>query len=273
MTFTTNHLRLAAELLIALLILIFLFRKQGCSSDVSAVTERGTADSTFYWKNLYGQAVASQKAMAGNFAYKDERMQHVLDSVAKVYDTKTSRIQELVIATVRGIANPKPVPGSVEKDVEPVPGSPDCPPVVKRMRGTFVGSHYLAGVQLGDSSWMKIQTYDTLTALWKTKKEGGLFNRKTYLQLDLKFADTSRVITGLTSYRKMVEPKQFAVAPQARLLYLDRELRPLAGLGLVRQTGRWNVALSAGKDFTHDVNIRTNGWWGEARLSYDLIRW
>ena len=120
MVITSKHLRTGAEVLLVIVILLLLFRQKGCSSRDGDVTERGKADSTFYWKNKYNEEVASQRGTAAQFALQDARIKHILDSTAKVYDTKNKRIQELIIAVSRGVSNLKP-DGPIIVDVDTTP--------------------------------------------------------------------------------------------------------------------------------------------------------
>jgi hypothetical protein len=266
---TTSRIRLLVEILLIIIILFLFFRQKGCSKPVDN-TDRGTADSTFYWKNAYAQTVASQKATAEQFSAVNDNIKHLLDSVARVYDTKTSRIQEMLVAVTRGVSNLVPSPGT--REIDTFFTSPGCPQGIRNMRQTFTNPYYTAKVQIGDSSYHRLESIDTMTVLWKTVKEGNLFNRKELLQLDIHFADTSRKVTGLTSFRRVVNPKQFSFGPEARLLWLDREIRSLLGLNLSRETGRFHVSLSGGKDFTRDLNIKTNGWYGETRAVFKLLK-
>jgi hypothetical protein len=266
---SVGTIRLVLEGILVLVVWILFVR--GCGNPNHA-TDRGTADSTFYWKNKYGEAVASQKAQAEQFSVQDARISHLLDSIARVYNTNAKKIQELIVAATTSVTHLPPVPGTHEVDTVKVPGDP-CPQIL-RMRQTFESKWYTARAQIGDSSYLDITRRDTVTGVWKTVTEGKLFHKKTYLQFDLHFADTSQHVTQLTAFRRLDRPKQYSVTAETELLYLDRQIRPLAGLGLERQTGRLTVGFSGGKDLSQftGTNIRTNPWYGRAHLRFQLLK-
>lgn len=270
MVITSNHIRNGITVVLGLIIIFLLFRPQSCTRKGGEVTERGTADSTFYWKNKYNEEVASNRGTAAQFALQDERMKHLIDSVAKVYDTKNKRIQELIVATTRGVTHLTAKLGTKEGDTLWLPAdNPDCPPVVRirNVRETFENPYYTAKVQIGDSSYAVIDRRDTLTALWKDVKTGGIFNRKKYLQLDLNFADTSNHVTGLSAYRRQVPVKEWGIGPEAGALYFNNQVFLKGGANVSRQTGRFNVSLSGGY-----TTSTASPWYGETKVIYKLIR-
>jgi hypothetical protein len=269
-TITPSHIKTAIIVILAAVVAILLFRPTGCGK--GGTITRGTADSTIYWRNKHDQVVASQKALAEQFSVQDARISHLLDSVARVYDTKSRNIQELVIATNKGLSRLKPST-RVEIDVDTVNVPGNCPPRVLRMRQQFKSPYYLAFVQLGDSSYLDLHSIDTLTYLWKTVREGGLFNRKSYLQLDVTHANPDITITGLTSFRRLEKVKQLSMGPETKVMFIDGAVRPLAGIAFTREANRVSVSVSAGKDFTGSTNLRTAGWYGEARAYFKLIKW
>src|SRR5436190_23030962 len=140
-------------------------------------------DSTYYWKNLYGKEVASQKATAAQFGIEKK---HLADSLAKVYKTKEKWLQEWILATERTDADIPEVPGTLIKEYEPADIHYNiCPPVIKRMKKSFHSNYYDAQVQIGDSRYLHLQRHDSLTVLWTKVEEGSIFNRRTLLQLDV----------------------------------------------------------------------------------------
>lgn len=267
-----NTIRLLISAGFLILIALFLFRYSSCDSDhPDPGGDRGSADSLFYWKNKYNELVASQKGTEAEFSVQDPRIKRIIDSVARVYGTKPKNVKELVITTTEG-ASDVPVSGPVivgtdSGEAEYVTGD-----ACTWMEGSFISPYYNARVRLGDSSYMRLQTRDTITYLWKTVKQGNIFNRKTYLQLDINHANPDIIVTNTTAYRELPKPKQFSIGPEAQILYLDGKFRPLAGLELQRETGRWNVSISGGKDFTNSVDVKTNPWYGQGKLSFKLIR-
>ena len=168
---------------------------------------------TFSFITEGGDIVSAEKGSPEAFAQLHQR---VADSVAKVYKTSVADLQEYIIALERAHADVPATPGSgqVEYYTEPLPAGaqpPPCPPRVRRMREQFKSAYYSADVQLGDSSYMHLDALDTLTAVWKNVRKGGVFSRRQYLQLDMSSANTDLHIYGLQSYRRMVPKKTWGI--------------------------------------------------------------
>lgn len=161
----------------------------------------------FSWGNAAGDQVASVKGVPEDLARVQKRL---LDSMARVYNVREKDLMDLFIAQVEGEADVPPVPGHQAADYFPPQDS--CPPQVRNLRDSFATPYYQAQVQIGDSSYMRLHTQDTVTGVWKEVREGGWFNRRQLLQLDISFADTSRRVTGLKAYRKLVKPKRWGLA-------------------------------------------------------------
>ena len=182
-------------------------------------------DSVQYWKNKNGELVASIKQREQDFGLTAKSY---LDSIARLYNTKAKDIKEAVTIAMRGKATIK---GSGKTTVvyDPTPDyfdyrliidSPDlwepskpggplkinypCPPQIKSLSEIFLDPYYTVQATIdkdGDSSFVEIQTYDTLSLVWKEVKEGNFFNRRNYLQVDVKNANQNNVVIGLQAYR------------------------------------------------------------------------
>ena len=184
-------------------------------------------DSVFYWKNKANQTVISLKGAQEDFAIKEKIY---LDSIAKIYKTKPKYIKEIVTLTEQAEGSVEPS-GSVEKDYQPVI-IPDCPPIVKNMRQRFTNNYYDISTQIGDSSYLHLLAYDTLTVLWKKVKEGNIFNRKFYTQVDAATANPYNKISGLKAFRVAdKKPKKFGVGIQAGYGY-SNGLQPKVYVGI-----------------------------------------
>lgn len=178
--------------------------------------------------NKAGDSVVSLKGREIDFTVIEQRIK---DSIARVYDFKESRLQELIIAQTRTIAELSAI-GPTSIDYTTDTSHPECPPIIKRMRQEFTNPHYTAQVQVGDSSYMHLQGYDTLTGNWHSVVEGKFLRKKTYQQLDLSFADTSRHITGILAWRAPREkPKKFGIGASAGVTW-NGKWAPYAGIGL-----------------------------------------
>lgn len=258
-SFTLREILLAIALIVVVIVLFH--------SKPDPVDSRGQADSTFYWKNKYGEAVASQRASAEQFSYADARTRHLLDSLSKVYSTNAKKIQELIIATVQGRVRLVPVPGTQHWDTPWEAGT--CPPVLKNVREQFSNPYYTADVQLGDSSYLNLDSRDTITGIWREVRVGSLFHRKKYLQLDVHLADTSRHVTGLTAYRRLIQPKEFSLNLTGAIVHSNGSFSPVLAVGLQRSFNRWEAELSVGRNLSPQ---NFNFCYGQAQLTYKLIR-
>lgn len=255
-----NKLWTRILLVLVLLLLVFLVFKS-CKREPDYVLVPGKVpDSVFYWKNERDQAVASQKALKEQFSYENRRY---LDSIARIYKTDAKAIQQLIVATIKGNTTLPPTTPGTSTDYDIIPG---CPPVVKSMRDTFANTWNRVIVQLGQGRSLKLQSVDTITAMIKTVKEGNIFNRKTLTQVDLSNADTGRTITGMRVYIKPEKQKDLSLNIQGSLLYLDRKVYPMAGLGLERNTNRFIIGFGGGKEFL------TNSYYGQANLKFKLAK-
>lgn len=236
---------------------------------------RGTADSVFYWKNKHNQLVASIRGRETDFAAYSQRL---LDSIAKIYSTKSKYIQEVVTATIEGHANIPAVPGTLRRDTiwwgTPVyldSGSSRTWNIINTSQ-KFHSRWYDADVKVGENPYLHLSTYDTMTALWKIVKEGSIFNRKKYLQYDISFADTSRRVAGIRTYRRQDIPKEVSVNLESELFYLDRQIHPFISIGLERAAGRFTGGLYAGKDLSSSTLSWQSPWIGKARLNFKLVK-
>jgi hypothetical protein len=173
------------------IVLAILLLKGGCKKPDVPVS---IGDSLTYWKNKAGE-VASLKKKEEDFFIQEKK--GWLDSIAKLHNTKTKYIREVVTITEKGevkIVN-------TEKAVIKYVDSNNCPTVLWQM---FENPWYIAETQLdvkGDSSYVKIQTIDSLSVVWKEVREGNLFNRRRFLQLDIQNANPYNHITGASAYR------------------------------------------------------------------------
>jgi hypothetical protein len=163
---------------------------------------------TSEWVNNAGDITESLKA---DPSYFEKDRAHLIDSLSKVYKTVPKKVIEYVVATTEGETDIK-TDGPVASDYFPVDSNKkDCPPVQKNVAQNFSSPYYKARVQIGDSSYMHLQSFDTLTVLWKKVNEGSLFNRKDLIQLDVSTANPDTKVSGLKAYRISEKPKRWAI--------------------------------------------------------------
>lgn len=190
---------------IAIVLVILFTRGCGDSTNVTGV------DSTFYWKDKYGNEVASKKGLEVQFGYKEK---HLLDSIAEIHNVKPDRIKEYVTVYQEGKATIVTRDRPVITYVDSGKGKE-----IKNVFQMFENPYYLveATIDLSgqDSSFALIETVDTLSVVWKEVREGNLFNKKRYLQLDVTNKNPYNHITGLDAYRvPLPKPKKFGIGVQ-----------------------------------------------------------
>jgi len=207
---TKKEYRINAGLLIAAFLCLTLY--VGITFDSNEKIPDIGKPELIRWKNKSGDSVTSLKGKAEQFAAREKR---IIDSLAEVYGTREKHLLEYIAAITETKTNVQPGPGPVEKDYQPAK-DPDCPPVVKNMRKSFSNPYYDIQAQIGDSNYLQLKSYDTLTVIWKRVKEGSLFNRKRFLQADVSFANPYTRINKLDAYRVAEKkPKKWGIGLQA----------------------------------------------------------
>lgn len=222
-----------AFVILAVLIGLF-FLIRGCDRvqpDVIAAE-----DSVQFYKNKLGQEVAAIKQREQDY-YK--AAEGYLDSIAKLHNTKSKLIEEIALLKLRGtvtITTPGK-PTIVYKDT----GSAyliTLPPV-KYVEQDFSNKWYKAFVHIPvddseDSSYMKLETFDELRYVVKEVKEGGLFNRRTYLQVEAINTNPYNRIEGLSVYRKpLPKPKKIGIGIQGGYGFSSSfKAAPYIGVGI-----------------------------------------
>lgn len=82
-------------------------------------------------------------------------------------------------------------------------------------------------------SYTEITTKDSLTYIDEYVKEGGIFNRRTFLQVSISNSNPYNKISGMEVYRKpLPKPKRFGLGPQVgATLSADMKVKPYIGIG------------------------------------------
>jgi hypothetical protein len=179
----------------------------------SSIPLQGSSEQvdTLEWVNNAGDLVSSLKASPEYFA---QEKKEIIDSLAKVYNTRPKKVIEYVIATTEGESDIKPV-GDVDIIVHPPvylgSDTAEEAPQIKNMKQDFSSPYYNATVQIGDSSYMHLRSFDTVTVLWKKVKEGSIFNRRNLIQLDVSTANPDTKVSGIKAYRITEKPKRWAI--------------------------------------------------------------
>jgi hypothetical protein len=218
---------------LAIVLAVLLLKDCGGKPDIVQTTN----DSITYWKNAYGQTIASQIKKETDFA---KTTAGYLDSIAKLHNTNKKDIKEAVQVALRGQATIKGS-GNVKIVYEPVyvdSGSyspPPCPPQIKSLSEIFTDPYYTiqATISTEDSSFVEITTLDTVTLVTKEVKEGNLFNRRSYLQVDVRNANPHNQVVGLKVYRVAEsKPKRFGVGLQTGFRVRMGRPEPYYGVGI-----------------------------------------
>lgn len=197
-----------------LLAVALFFWYRSCNKKTSG-TQVPWTDSVSYWKNEYGKEFASRKAAADQFAISRSID---LDSMASLFNGKTKLLQEVAVLKQKGsvVIKTPGAPTIVFKEKRDTV-SGECL-TIDRVEQDFSSPYYKAHAIIplnGDSSSLKLETYDTLAYVARLVREGGLFNRKTFLQIDASNSNPDNKITGLDVYRKALpRPKKIGIGFQ-----------------------------------------------------------
>lgn len=221
---------IAAAAVIALVIVLLSQCGGGPAGDIGYIK-----DSTQHWKNKYGQLVASLKQREQDFAVSEKGY---LDSIAKLHNGKARDIKAAIELRLKGktkITAKEPV--TIEYDLIDTSASMDCPPSIKSIGQVFSSPYYVASAVLytrGDSSTLDLTTYDTLTVVTKQIREGNIFHRRHYIQVDARNANPYNIIEGMKVYRLPApRPKKFGIGPQLGVtLDGSGQVKPYAGIGV-----------------------------------------
>jgi hypothetical protein len=183
----------------------------------------GTADSTRYYKNKLGETVAYIKKKDEDYA----KAIWDLDSLAILFNTKPKFIKEFiqVVSQTRDtIYSTKPPITIYQGDS------------VRMLSQMFESNYHIAEVtidRLGDSSRLLISSVDTLDVLSKTVKEGNIFNRRHYLQIDVKNRNPNTLITHINAYRQpLPRPKKIGIGLQVGYGFSGTAPKPYVGIGV-----------------------------------------
>lgn len=195
-------------LLLVSLLIVAVFMLFTCDHSPAPLQGSSEQVDTLVWVNDAGDIVASLKGTPEAFAVADRKE---ADSIARVYRVKEKGLVEYIVALEHTNADLLAENNSKEADYFPVDSKKDCPPQVKNLRQSFSSPYYVARVQLGDSPYLHLQSFDTVTLVWKKVKEGWLFNRKHLIQLDVSTANPDTKVSGIKAYRIYEKPKRWAI--------------------------------------------------------------
>jgi len=220
-------------LFIAIVLFVIISKVTNCNGTGSSSIN--APDSVFYYKNEANKATAYLKEALASWEASD---QHWKDSIAKVYNSKTKFLKEILVIDQKGDADIEPT-GPVERDFYPVYMT-DCPPEVKNIRQRFSNEWYDATVQIGDSSYLHLKAQDRITVVWKQVNEGSIFHRKKYLQLDVSNENPDVTVTGLKTFRvNEKKPKQWSVGLQVGYGISGRKPSIYVGIGISKSIIRF----------------------------------
>lgn len=185
----------------------WLFRK-GCGSPKPDII--AARDSVQMYRLENGKLAAAIKQREQDYYRAEEGY---LDSIAALHRTKVKFIREVVTVIQQG----ETVIKTIEKPVikyDTVQGMP----LIDEVSQHYISPYYDATAIIrlnGDSSELHLKTFDTLSYVAKTVKEGGLFNRREYLQVVATNSNPYNQITGLNVFRQpLPRPKKFGIGFQ-----------------------------------------------------------
>ncbi len=196
--------------LVGALLVLFIMDLQGCFKPRPGIVEKPMQDSIIFWKTKLGDSIKSLRAKEADFA---DIHQKDLDSIARLLDTKSDLVQEIISLKSHGQVT--------------LPAAPEKPPVIvyvdsgkgekiESITQVFSNPYYQVVAQIHPDNYnlstAQVQTFDSLLLTWKYVKTGGLFNRKTYLQLDVKNANPYNEIYQAEAFRRApVDPPKWGI--------------------------------------------------------------
>lgn len=185
--------------------------------------------------NSAGDIVSSINADPSYFAQHDKE---IIDSLAKVYDTKPKKIIEYVVIHEQGESD-IPQRGNTSADYMPIIVKADtCPPAIKSLTADFVNPWDSLHIKIaapgsGDSSYAHKSSRDTLTMVGKWVNEGSIFNRRKNLQFDFSNANPDNKIFIDRIYRPTEKPKKWGIGGQIGYGFSNSmKAFPYAGIGI-----------------------------------------
>ena len=197
MTFKASYI---SWILTAILAIAFFLYLKGCIGAKQAIAAGDNSkDSITYWKGI-----ASLRKTPEDFA---QATKGYLDSVSKAFDSKPAKIQEVIkyITTAHD---------TLYTDAQPIIVH-DTLKAITSLSEEFNSNYYniFAHIEaVGKGSFLQFVGYDTVTTVFKNVSTGNIFNRKNFLQLDIKNSNPFIVVTGAHAYRQEVPaPKKWAV--------------------------------------------------------------
>lgn len=200
-----------------------------CANNIREIQGSSEQVDTLSWINEAGDIVASLKGDPKAFAVRDKKFE---DSLARVYQTKEKNLIEYIVALEYTNSMLLAEVGTRETDYT-YDSTGNCPPQIKNLRQTFSNPYYTARVQIGDSSFLHLQAYDTVTVLWKKVKEGNIFNRKNLIQLDVSTANPDTKVYGLKAFRVTEKNKKFGLGLHAGYGFSNSwKPAPYIGIGI-----------------------------------------
>lgn len=183
----------------------------------------GTADSTRYYKNKLGETVAYIKKKDEDYA----KAIWDLDSMAILFNTKPKYIKEVVQV--------------VSKTTDTIYSSTDPITIyqgdsVRMLSQMFESNYHIAEVTIdrkGDSSRLLLSSVDTIDVITKQVIEGPLWNRRKWVELDVKNRNPNTVITQVNAYRQLLpKPKKFGIGFQVGYGFSGIAPKPYVGVGI-----------------------------------------
>jgi hypothetical protein len=237
MMFKDKRLLILLQWTTIVVLIILLIR--GCGK-LHKPEKTASNDELFYWKNKAGKEEASRKKKEEEFAVSELNK----DSLARLLKVKSSQLREYVVVNTRlsdelnGVKGRPPIVVYDTTYVHDKSGDyKDCPPQIRSLQQTFVNDYYVADATISSDpaeSKIFLQGVDTVRVAWKRVKEGSIFNRKHFLQLDVSNANPNNIVAGLKAYRvPEKKQKKFGIGIQAGYGFSSGFVaKPYIGIGL-----------------------------------------
>lgn len=250
-------------LIIAGLTIALFFCFRGCHKTQGDGVKYVSNDSLQKWVNALGDTVTALKTTRKELARKNQGF----DSLATLYRTKPKFIKEITTVYLEGkeVIVPSGPPVVIRDTIEGIPE-------VVSMSQAFENNYHIAEVTIHrekDSSKLLLSSLDTIDIVGKEVKEGNIFNRKTFYQIDVKNRNPYVQVVGVTAYRAPVPKQYFELNGKAGYSTKGNGASVFAGgEALIYLSRRWTLAAEGGFQWIDDGYKN----YGEGSVKYNIFK-
>jgi hypothetical protein len=221
-------------------------------------------DTIKYWKNKYGDSIASRQVVRIGSSDADKFLNR--DSLANKFNTSKDDIEAFYQVATTGSAT---IPQAGQPEIryvypdDYIAPDRDKPADTPRMclSDSFISPYYrvFANVCAGGGGYVSIKAYDTISLLQKRGKVGSLFNRRHITQVDVMNSNKDVKVASVKGYVINDDPgaKAVEIYGQSGVMFLggiNQPSLPYIGAGAEFQFGRLSIAASWNKSMVAPAN-------------------